>query len=64
MFAGGGGAPLYGVKDTWWAAVSESAYHYVVVNVEAVSLRMVVKKPGGETIDDFKLEKVLFEELK
>ncbi|NQT19200.1 MAG: metallophosphoesterase [Planctomycetes bacterium] len=64
VIVGGGGAPLYPAKQVWWAAVSESAYSYVVVDVGRDSLHVVAKKPGGEVIDNFKLEKAMFEEVK
>lgn len=54
---GGAGAPLHRSGRDWWTAVSASVHHYIVVQVRAHQLRVVVKDLQGEPIDRFLLTK-------
>lgn len=57
VVTGGAGAPLVEVGREWWTAVSESVYHYCIVDVQASQLRITVYRLNGSVLDSFNLTK-------
>jgi len=57
VVTGGGGAPLVEAGRDWWTAVSESVYHYCVVEVQRSLLRVTVYRLDGSVLDTFTLRK-------
>jgi len=54
---GGAGAPLVEAGRDWWTAMSESVYHYCIVNVQPSQLRVTVYRLDGTVLDAFTLRK-------
>lgn len=57
VVTGGAGAPLVAVGREWWTAVSESAYHFCIVDVQPSQLRVTVYRLDGSVLDAFALQK-------
>jgi len=53
IVSGGGGAPLYGVGTDWWTVYSESALHYLVIDVDGEHVSSVAYRLDGSAMDDF-----------
>jgi len=73
VITGGGGAPLYQIKQGPWSAAACSCHHYVVVEAGTDALHLVAKDRDRQIIDTFTLRKndpdikktgVAFNELK
>ncbi len=50
---GGAGAPLYGTGSDWFLAVTESTYHYMVIDFTEVSLEATAYRLDGTVLDTF-----------
>ncbi len=57
VVTGGGGAPLHEAGRDWWTAVSESTYHYCVVDVQPSLLQVTAYRLDGSILDTFTLRK-------
>jgi len=52
---GGSGAPLYGVGSDWFLHLTESTYHYMVIDITTDSLQAVAYRMDGSVLDSFEL---------
>lgn len=57
IVAGSAGAPLVEASRDWWTAVSESTYHYCLVNVRPSQLQVTVYRLDGSVLDALTLRK-------
>ena len=56
IVTGGGGAPLYNVKESWWTIYSEKTHHYCLIAANQSQLSFQAIKPDGDIIDSFIIE--------
>jgi len=56
IVTGGGGAPLYNVKENWWTIYSEKTHHYCLITANQSQLNFQAIKPDGSIIDSFIIE--------
>ncbi len=56
VVSGGGGAPLYMLKDHPWIRASSRSYHYVLFELEGKRLKGWMKNSRGEIGDRFELD--------
>ncbi len=52
---GGSGAPLYGTGSDWFLAITESTYHYVVIDLDDTTLEATAYRMDGSVLDSFDL---------
>ena len=57
VVTGGAGAPLVEAGRDWWTAVSESVYHYCIVDVQPSLLRVTAFRLDGTVLDRFTLKR-------
>jgi len=55
VVTGGGGAPLYTVDGDWWTEVSESVYHYCILDIAGPRVDFTAKRVDGSVLDQFSL---------
>lgn len=53
VVTGGGGAPLYEATGDWWTQVTESVFHYVLVEVEGPRATFTARRTDGSILDQF-----------
>ncbi len=54
---GGAGAPLYGTGSDWFLHITESTYHYMVLDVGPQTLEATAYRLDGTVLDSFALER-------
>jgi predicted phosphodiesterase len=54
---GGAGAPLYGTGSDWFLELTESSYHYMVIDLEPERLRATAYRMDGSVLDAFELQR-------
>jgi acid phosphatase type 7 len=52
---GGSGAPLYGTGSEWFLHLTESTYHYMVLDITSNSLLATAYRMDGSVLDSFEL---------
>ncbi len=52
---GGSGAPLYGIGTEWFLEVTESTYHYMVLDIGTDKLQATAYRMDGSVLDSFEL---------
>lgn len=58
VVTGGAGAPLYGADDSCYhTQLTESVYHYVVIDIEGPTMRYAAYRLDGSVLDEFEITK-------
>jgi hypothetical protein len=52
---GGAGAPLYGTGSDWFLTITESSYHYMVIDIDSERLAATAYRLDGTVLDSFEL---------